>query len=654
MPREALALLPLLLLSCAATEGSEATPARRPNFVVLLADDLGWTDLGCYGSTFYETPNLDRLAASGVRFTQAYASAPVCSPTRASLLAGKYPARMDTTDFFGGRRKGALLPATYVDRLPLEETTIAEALAEAGYATFFAGKWHLGREGFHPEDQGFERNFGGFHRGSPPGGYFAPFDNPKMPAGVEGEHLTEVLTDACLGFLDDAGEAGERPFLLYLSYYAVHTPLQTKPAYEAKYAAKAKELRHDGPRFSPEGKRENRQVQDHAVYAGMIQSLDESVGRLLDALEERGLAEDTVILFTSDNGGLSTSEGHPTSNLPLRAGKGWLYEGGIREPMLVRWPGAARAGGTCDVPVCATDFYPTMLEMAGLPLRPEQHVDGLSLATLLRTGEAPARDTLFWHYPHYSNQGDHPRGAVRVGDWKLIESYETGDVELYDLAADLGEANDLAATHPERAAAMRARLAAWRGRSVRGCRARGPTRNSGLPAAGGRHAADVAPDLDRLPRGRVHVERDADLLFVLEEGGQEVRPLPRPDRARLDPRFAPPERAAELPGLVATHVGVIERMLGRVALVAPDLGGLVADLEEVRGAVAFVDDAEEGDRRKGGSGRLGGVERLLGRAAGAGPEGEEEGQEAVHRARNGAANPLLGVRQRGAQRNCNL
>jgi arylsulfatase A-like enzyme len=427
--------------------------------VFILADDLGWTDLGSFGTRFYETPNLDRLAARGTRFTNAYAACPVCSPTRASIMAGKYPARMDTTEWFGGRRAGKMLPAEYVDHLPLEEVTIAEALREAGYRTFFAGKWHLGGEGFDPELQGFEYNAGGFSRGSPPGGYFSPYKNPKLADGPQGEHLPLRLADEAAAFLD---RHGEEPFLLYLSFYSVHTPLQSTEALKRKYREKRERLPEDREVWGQEGERKLRLVQDHAVYAGMVEAMDASVGRVLDKLEQLGLDEETIVIFTSDNGGLSTSEGHPTSNLPLRAGKGWLYEGGIREPTLVRWPGVADGGEVCDETIISTDFYPTMLEMAGLDPRAQQHRDGLSFAELLRGGAAPERDAVFWHYPHYSNQGGSPGGAIRAGDLKLIERYEDGRLELYDLAADPGEVRDLSTERPGDARFLQARLATWR------------------------------------------------------------------------------------------------------------------------------------------------------------------------------------------------
>jgi len=448
-------ILVLLLSLCLPGQANEPL-----NVVFLLADDLGWTDLGSFGSSFYQTPNLDRVAASGMRFTQAYAACPVCSPTRASIMAGKYPARMQTTDYFGGRRKGRLLPAPYRDRLALEEVTVAEAFKAAGYRTGFMGKWHLGPKGFWPEDQGFDVNVGGWTPGSPRGGYFAPWTNPRLPEVPKGKHLTQHLTEGAEQFLDSAKGS---PFLLYVSYYLVHTPLQAKKETVARYRERAKQMAAPGKaKWGKERRRKVRLVQDHAVYAAMIEHLDDSVGRIVAKLEQLGVADHTAIVFMSDNGGLSTSEGHPTSNLPLRAGKGWLYEGGIREPMMVVWPGRVTAGSVCDVPVTSTDFYPTLLEMAGLKSNPRQHQDGVSVVPLLTgSGATPDRD-LFWHYPHYGNQGGAPSGAVRSGSHKLIEWYETGDVELYDLAEDFGEQVDLAARLPEKAGELRRRLAEWR------------------------------------------------------------------------------------------------------------------------------------------------------------------------------------------------
>jgi len=431
------------------------------NIVFFLADDLGWTDLGCFGSSFYETPNIDAAAARGMRFTQAYAACPVCSPTRASIMTGKYPARMRTTDYFGGRRKGRLLPAAYLQRMALEETTLAEAFKAAGYRTGFFGKWHLGPEGFWPEDQGFDTNAGGHRYGAPRAGYFAPWKNPRLEDSKDGTYLTDRLTDEAVKFLDGAKD---RPFLLYFSYYLVHTPLQGKRDLVARQRQRKKDLPTPPPTWGKERKRKVREVQEHAVYAAMVATMDGSVGRVLAHLDALGLRDNTALVFMSDNGGLSTSEGHPTSNLPLRAGKGWVYEGGIREPMFVVWPGKTAAAATSDVPVMSTDFYPTLLEMAALPPRPDQHVDGTSLVPLLRGGASLAERDLYWHYPHYGNQGGAPSGAIRSGDHKLIEWFEDDSIELFDLATDPGETRNLAATFPLRARELRARLHAWRRR----------------------------------------------------------------------------------------------------------------------------------------------------------------------------------------------
>ena len=445
-----------------------ATPAQT-NFVFFLVDDLGWRDLGCFGSSFHETPNVDRLAQTGMRFTQAYAACPVCSPTRASIMTGKYPVRVGITDYInppGNNQPGKwtrntkLLPAHYSDRLALDEVTLAEALKQSGYATFFAGKWHLGPEGFWPEDQGFDINKGGIEQGGPYGGkrYFSPYGNPRLEDGPPGEHLPGRLASETVQFIE-ANRAGK--FLAYLSFYSVHTPLMARQDLEAKYAAKAKRIEFAGPRFLAERATEARQVQDHAVYGGMVEAMDQAVGKVLDALDRLNLCENTVVIFMSDNGGLSTSEGSPTSNVPLRAGKGWMYEGGIREPMIIRAPGVTTSAALTREPVTSIDFYPTMLALAGLPARPEQHLDGVSLLPVLRGEALPARP-LFWHYPHYGNQGGAPSGAVREGDWKLIEWYEDGQLELFNLRQDLGERYNLVRLYPGKAEQLRGRLKDWR------------------------------------------------------------------------------------------------------------------------------------------------------------------------------------------------
>jgi len=456
--------------ACAAncTNASEETAARKPSFVFFLADDLGWRDTGCYGTAFYETPNIDRLAEHGMRFTNAYAACPVCSPTRASIMTGKYPARLGTTDYFGAPQPDdvlrhwthdkPLLPARYVDQLPLEETTIAKALHYNGYTTFFAGKWHLGPQGYWPENHGFDINVAGCQSGMPQS-YFSPYHNLKLADGPPGEHLDDRMAAESIKFLE---RVGTKPFLLYHAFYSVHIPLQAKKELIAKYEAKRKTIRPHGPTFQPEGVRRARQVQDHAVYAAMIETMDRSVGAILDALDRLKLTGNTIVIFMSDNGGLSTAEGSPTSNSPLRGGKGWLYEGGIREPMIIDWPGVVKPGSRSDVPVISTDFYPTMLEMAGLPAMPKQHLDGVSLVPILKQNRNLAERPLFWHYPHYGNQGGSPGSAIRLEKWKLIEFFEDHRVELYNLQLDYREQHNLAAEQPQLAAELRERLHAWR------------------------------------------------------------------------------------------------------------------------------------------------------------------------------------------------
>lgn len=452
----------LLLLSLSPfLPNGEAAEARRPNLVFILADDLGGHDLGCYGSTFYETPNLDKFAAQGMRFTHAYAACNVCSPTRASLLTGKYPARLHLTDWLPGRPNRPdqkLNRPIIIDHLPLAEVTFAEAMKDAGYAAGFLGKWHLGGEPYSPDKQGFDLNLGGGALGHPPS-YFSPYKIPTLSDGPKGEYLTDRLTEEALKFIE---QKKDQPFLLYFSHYAVHNPQQAKPELVAKFQAKLEAMPASAePEFISDHGRQVRTRQDKPVYAAMVASLDESVGRVMAKLAELGLEKNTIVVFFSDNGGLSTAEGTPTANRPLRLGKGWNYEGGIREPLLVKWPGVTKPGSVCASPVIATDFYPTFLEMCALPARPQQHVDGVSLAPLLRGGTLPER-ALFWHYPHYSNQGGPPGGAVRLGDFKLIEHFEEMRTELYNLQDDIGEQTDLAAKFPAKAAAMRDQLHAWR------------------------------------------------------------------------------------------------------------------------------------------------------------------------------------------------
>lgn len=440
----------------------------KPNIIFILIDDMGWRDLGCYGSSFYETPNLDQMAAQGMLFTDAYAACPVCSPTRASILTGKYPATVSITNFIGGDAKGKLLDAPYLRQLPLDEKTIASALRENGYRTWHVGKWHLGGEPFYPQNHGFDVNVGGCHFGHPPT-YWSPYKIENLADGPEGEYLTDRLTDEAIALIATDDDA---PFFLNFWHYAVHTPIQSPPELVEKYRAKAKALglnedggMEEGEYFPTEHKKhervKRRRFQSDPAYAAMVENLDCNIGRLLNALEKSGKAENTIVIFTSDNGGLATAEGSPTSNAPLNEGKGWMYEGGTREPLLVRWPSHVEAGSRCEVPVTSPDFFPTLAQIAGIET--PENVEGESLLGLL-TGEKDAlqRDAIFWHYPHYGNQGGTPGSSIRAGDWKLIEFFEDGNIELYNLREDVEEARDVAASQPAIAARLSEQLRQWR------------------------------------------------------------------------------------------------------------------------------------------------------------------------------------------------
>ena len=467
MPARVLFLLLLLALRFAAGSCARGVEAAQPlNVVFILADDLGQRDLGCYGSTFYETPAIDRMAREGVRFTDAYAACPVCSPTRASILTGRYPQRTGVTDFIGAAqpakwtRNTRHLPARYAEALPLAERTLAEILHEHGYATFFGGKWHLGGPGTLPEDQGFDVNLAGSHHGGPWHGkkYFSPYGIPSLPDGPPGEHLCERLAAEAAKFIDSCSS---KPFLVYLPFYSVHIPLMTRPELERKYAIK-QESQASRDRFGSEPPRKVRLSQDHAVYAGMVETLDNAVKVVLDALDRNGVADRTLIVLTSDNGGVATSEGWPTANTPWRAGKGWLYEGGIRVPAIARLPGRIPAGTVSDLPMTSPDWLPTILDAAGLPA--PANLDGASALGAVAGAAAPAdREPrpLFWHYPHYGNQGGAPGAVIRDGDWKLIEWFDDGQLELFNLRADPGETTNVAAREPERLATLRSRLHEW-------------------------------------------------------------------------------------------------------------------------------------------------------------------------------------------------
>ncbi len=462
--------------------------AEKPrNIVFFLVDDLGVKDIDIDGSDpFYETPNLESFAKTAVNFTNGYASCPVCSPTRSAIMTGQNPARTHHTDYFGApnqykdevpadytpethfltlpkntyRRdmiKFPIWPAPYINNLAHSHTTLPEALKNQGYATFFAGKWHLGNTGFFPQDHGFDINKGGLERGGPYGGkkYFSPYGNPFLEDGPEGEFLTTRLADETSTFIR---ENKDKPFLAYFSFYAVHQPIMAPKELVEKYEKKRKALGLKDE-FVPEPPRKNRTVRSHAVYAALLEVMDDAVGKVLNTLEEEGLAENTLVIFTSDNGGLSTSEGSPTSNLPYRAGKGWLYEGGVRVPLLVRDPQFPHGGATTAEPVYSTDFYPTILDATGLDPLPEQHKDGVSFLPYLEDpAKKPSDRPLIWHYPHWGNQGGSPGAAIRERKWKLIRWEWPARMELFDLEADPGEQKDLSADHPEVVSSLNNRI----------------------------------------------------------------------------------------------------------------------------------------------------------------------------------------------------
>ena len=499
-------LIFFFLLTLISQTTGHAAEVRPPNIVFFLVDDLGWSDVGCFGSSFYETPNIDRLATEGVKFTHAYAACHVCSPTRASILTGKYPASLKLTDWLPGRKDFSsqrLLNAGIQQHLPYDEITLAEVLKGQGYGTAIFGKWHLGVEPSDPMAHGFDlhipevpSNWRTFH---------GPF-GMKTLESKKGDYLTDRLTDEALGYME---KQKDRPFFLYLSHFAVHDPIHGRKDLVEKYQRKlAASSRPTGDDFILEGNPDDpdplsreeldamierpafsgfkvlpkhtvkiKQRQDNVEFAAMVEAVDDSLGRVLAKLEELGLTNETLVVFFSDNGGMSAGNfGNPeriiakdqldkafsTSNLPLRGAKGWLYEGGIRVPLIVKWPGAGKAGTVCEEPVISTDMLPTLLEMAGLEDVASGGRDGVSFASAVK-GEAFERGAIYWHFPHYSNHGmQSPGGAIREGDWKLLEYFENGTVQLFNLREDIGEQNDLAGKMPKKVAELKQKLASWR------------------------------------------------------------------------------------------------------------------------------------------------------------------------------------------------
>ncbi|WP_027136586.1 sulfatase [Gaetbulibacter saemankumensis] len=438
---------------------------QKPNVLFILADDLGAHDLSYAGSNYYETPNIDRIASEGVEFTQGYAACQVCSPSRASLLTGQFPARHGITDWIGAlageewakRSNNKVLPAQYVHAIKDEDVTLAEAMKAGGYKTFFAGKWHVGDDPANPESNGFDVNKGGWEVGSPKGGYYAPWSNPKLDYKYEGESLTMRLAQETADFIT---ENKDEPFFAYLSFYAVHAPIQTTEQKWKKYRDKADEQGIADVGFEMERVLPIRVKQDNPLYAGLVETMDDAVGLVLNRLKELGLDDNTIVVFTSDNGGVASGDAFSTSNLPLRGGKGYQWEGGIREPYLMKVPTLKNTPKKVDYPVSGIDFYPTLLDLAGVDVTPTQKLDGRSLVPLLK-GESMDSRALFWHYPHYGNQGGEPSSIIRRDNWKLIHYYEDGRNELYNLSNDPSEKNDVSKDNLEVVNKLKAELDAF-------------------------------------------------------------------------------------------------------------------------------------------------------------------------------------------------
>lgn len=464
-------LLCAFLLGMTKTNVAGQTIQKQPNIIVFYVDDLGWMDLSVQGSEFYETPAIDQLAKDGVRFTNAYTAHPRCVPARYGVMTGRYPARGHVPG------KGGLQP---------DDVTIAEALKEGGYSTFFTGKWHLlfkEKEGNMPENQGFDVNVAGGAAGSPPTYWYPYRKGEATPAGQKGfkkteihgledgqvgEYITDRITDETLNFISShTATKADKPFFVFLSHYGVHTPFEAKPELVKKYKDKLKSMKYELPEYEKTITGDTKLRQDFPVYAAMIESIDQSMAKLQAKLEELGIANNTIIIFTADNGGLSTrgnSRKLATSNYPLRYGKGWLYEGGIREAFIVKWPGIAKAGSVSDDLVTGTDIYPTVLEMAGLSQRPQDHMDGVDITASLKGKKFERNTPMFWHSPmaRPNSTGDNNSSAVRVGDFKLIDWYDEGRVELFNLKEDIGEKHNLAEQMPEKARELHQLVVDWR------------------------------------------------------------------------------------------------------------------------------------------------------------------------------------------------
>jgi arylsulfatase A len=482
---------------------------QQANIVFFLVDDLGWMDVGCYGSSFYETPNIDRLAEEGVRFTSAYAACHVCSPTRASIITGKYPASINLTDWLPGRRDfpfQELLNVKISQHLPYDIPTLPEVLKENGYQTAIFGKWHLGEDSTSTAHQGFDFHLPDWNRGWPKNGYYFPYDMKGLEEGNTGEYLTDRMSKEAIKYIE---RNKDKPFFLYLSHFAVHDPIEGRPDLVEKYQRKLTAMNapdsdpyilegkpgianpvsrsdqnqllndeaYDGYKIFPNQSVKIKQHQDNVQFAAMVESMDESMGRVLDKLKELNLEDNTIVIFYSDNGGMSAAnfydpkrvipeeeldQAFSTSNLPLRGAKGWIYEGGIRVPLIIKWPGSGLQKMICDVPVTSPDFFPTILDMVGIN---SQNIasDGLSIAPLVQGEKELDREAIYWHFPHYSNHGmQSPGGAIREGDYKLLDYFDSGTVQLFNLRNDIGEQNDLSKIEIELTMELKAKLDRWR------------------------------------------------------------------------------------------------------------------------------------------------------------------------------------------------
>lgn len=440
MKKIVLILITTLIFSC-------SNENEKPNLLFILVDDLGWTDVSYNKSDYYETIHIDKLSETSMLFDNAYAASSVCSPTRASIMTGKHPVRVNITDWIPGldpKNKPLLGP---VDRneLPLEETTIAEVLRDNNYSTFYSGKWHLGSEGHYPEDQGFDINIGGFEKGSPMGGYYSPYKNPRLSDGYEGEYLTDRLTLETIELIKNRDT--NKPFAAFLSFYNVHTPIQENKEFIDYYVEKLKSYENISPQTVKEGDAITLLNQRNAKYASMVHATDQNVGRIINFLKENDIYDNTLIIFTSDNGGLSTQRRvAPTSVYPLRAGKGWLYEGGIRIPQLIKLP-KQKIKEIISEPVVSYDLFPTIANILNLN-HSVSDIDGLDLSNLFLKKDIE-RDFIFWHFPHYHGSMWKPGSALRNNDWKLVELHEENKIELYNLRDDLSETVDVSNKFPE-------------------------------------------------------------------------------------------------------------------------------------------------------------------------------------------------------------